>query len=323
MDKPLESRVALVAGATRGAGRGIAVELGAAGATVYCTGRTTRTQPSPLNRPETIEETAELVTAAGGRGIAIRVDHMEIEEVRGLVERIDAEQHGRLDILVNDVWGGQPLADWDKPVFWEHSLDDGLRMYRNAVETHIITAWHAAPLMARRGSGLIVEITDGDDPLDYRPLFYDLCKKAPMRMAYTMGEDLKTFGVTAVPLTPGFLRSEEMLEKDQGCRSEEQWQATVWRDRADRAARIRESYVSETPHFVGRAVVALATDPHVERWRGKVLSSWALATEYGFTDLNGTRPLWGNGVVEILDDTGHVIDTEDYTDVPPWSLANE
>lgn len=130
-NRPLEGQVALVAGATRGAGRGIAIELGAGGATVYCTGRTTRTHRSLLNRPETIEETAELVTAAGGRGIAVQVDHLEVDQVRGLVERIDAEQDGRIDVLVNDIWGGQPLADWSKPVFWEHSLEDGLRMHRN------------------------------------------------------------------------------------------------------------------------------------------------------------------------------------------------
>lgn len=317
MPKPLAGQVALVAGATRGAGRGIAIELGAAGATVYCTGRTTRQQRSPLNRPETIEETADLVTSAGGRGIAVQVDHMDIGQVRALVQRIDVDQDGRLDILVNDVWGGQQLMELDKP-FWENSLENGLRMHRNAVETHIITSWHVAPMMVRRGSGLIVEITDGDDPLDYRPLFYDLSKKAPMRMAHTMGEDLKTFGVTTVALTPGFMRTEEILEQYMDGQSEEEFQATVWRDRApNRPADLTGWYVSETPRFVGRAVVALATDPKIDRWRGKVLSSWFLATEYGFTDLNGTRPLWGSAVVEIVDDTGHVIQTEDYSHVPP------
>jgi NAD(P)-dependent dehydrogenase (short-subunit alcohol dehydrogenase family) len=268
--------VALVAGATRGAGRGIAIELGAVGATVYVTGRTTRTSRSPMNRPETIEETAELVDAAGGRGIPVQVDHSDPEQVANLVARID-----RLDVLVNDVWGGDPLTDWS--TFWEHSLEDGLKLLRQAVETHIITSHHAAPLMLARGSGLIVEITDGVSD-DYRgSLFYDLAKASVIRLAKAQAGDLRGTGVTALALTPGFLRSEYML--DHFGVTEDTWRDAIAQD--------RHFVASETPHYVGRAVAALASDPDVERWAGQVLSSWQLMHEYGFTDIDGTQPDWG------------------------------
>jgi NAD(P)-dependent dehydrogenase (short-subunit alcohol dehydrogenase family) len=269
--------IALVAGGTRGAGRGIAVELGATGATVYVTGRTTRDNRSPMNRPETIEETAELVDAAGGRGIPVQVDHSDPEQVARLMEGID-----HLDVLVNDVWGGDPLTDWGAP-FWEHSLDDGLKLVRQAVETHIITSHHAVPLMLRGGSGLIVEITDGVSD-DYRGnLFYDLAKASVIRLAKAKAADLRKHGVTAVALTPGFLRSEAMLDHFGVT-------ADTWRDAI---AKDRHFAASETPHYVGRAVAALATDPDVSRWSGHVLSSWQLMHEYGFTDLDGTQPDWG------------------------------
>jgi NAD(P)-dependent dehydrogenase (short-subunit alcohol dehydrogenase family) len=268
--------IALVAGGTRGAGRGIAVELGAVGATVYVTGRTTRASRSPMNRPETIEETAELVDAAGGRGIPVQVDHSDPAQVARLVEGID-----RLDVLVNDVWGGDPLTDWS--TFWEHSLDDGLKLLRQAVETHIITSHHAVPLMLGRGSGLIVEITDGVSD-DYRgSLYYDLAKASVIRLAKAQAADLRGHGVTAVALTPGFLRSEYMLDHFGVT-------AGTWRDAI---AKDRHFAASETPHYVGRAVAALATDPNVARWSGQVLSSWQLMHEYGFTDLDGTQPDWG------------------------------
>ena len=269
--------IALVAGATRGAGRGIAIELGAVGATVYVSGRTTRTGRSPMNRPETIEETAELVDAAGGRGIAVQVDHSDPAQVAKLVERMD-----RLDVLVNDVWGGDPLTDWSAP-FWEHSLEDGLKLVRQAVETHIITSHHAVPLMLRGGGGLIVEITDGVSD-DYRGnLFYDLAKASVIRLAKAQAAELRRHGGTAVALTPGFLRSEAMLEHFGVT-------ADTWRDAI---AKDRHFAASETPHYVGRAVAALATDPDVSRWSGQVLSSWQLMHEYGFTDLDGTQPDWG------------------------------
>ncbi len=288
----LQGKVALVAGATRGAGRGIAVELGAAGATVYATGRTTRAQRSEMDRPETIEETAELVTAAGGVGIGAQVDHLDPEQVRALVERIDREQ-GRLDVLVNDVWGGDPLAEWNRPV-WEHSLDKGLRLLRLAVDTHIITSHFALPLLIRERGGLLVEVTDGtaDFNVDYRGtvgLYYDLAKVSVTRLALVQADELAPHGATAVSLTPGWLRSEMMLD---GFGVTEQ----NWRD-----ALVDEPHfaISETPHYVGRAVAALAADPDVARWNGASVSSGSLAQEYGFTDLDGSQPDAWRYMVEV------------------------
>lgn len=289
----LAGKVALVAGATRGAGRGIAVELGAAGATVYVTGRTTRDQPSEYDRPETIEETAELVSAAGGRGIAVRVDHLVPEEVAALVARICAEQ-GRLDVLVNDIWGGEKLMEWHKPV-WEHDLANGLRLLRLGIDTHLITAHHTLPLLIKRPGGLLVEVTDGtaEYNADHYRLspFYDLVKVAITRLAWAHAKDLAPHGATSVSLTPGWLRSEMMLEAF-GVTEEN------WRDAA-----VREPHfvISETPRFVGRAVAALAADPDHARWNGKSLSSGQLARVYGFTDLDGSRPDAWRYVVEVQD----------------------
>jgi NAD(P)-dependent dehydrogenase (short-subunit alcohol dehydrogenase family) len=289
----LEGKVALVAGATRGAGRGIAVELGAAGATVYLTGRTTRAQQSEYARPETIEETAALVTAAGGIGIAIQVDHLVADDVRALVERIRAEQ-GRLDILVNDIWGGEKLFEWNKPV-WQHNLENGLRMLRLAIDTHLITAHHALPLLIEHPGGLLVEVTDGTAEYNaehYRlSPFYDLAKVAVIRMAWAHAKDLAPHGATSVALTPGWLRSEMMLEAF-GV-SEANWR--------DATAKIPHFVISETPRFVGRAVAALAADPDRARWNGQSLSSGGLAQVYGFTDLDGSRPDAWRYVPEVQD----------------------
>jgi NAD(P)-dependent dehydrogenase (short-subunit alcohol dehydrogenase family) len=278
----LEGKVALVAGATRGAGRGIAVELGAAGATVYVTGRTTREQQSEYARPETIEDTAELVSAAGGRGIAVRVDHLLAEEVRGLVEQIRAEQ-GRLDVLVNDVWGGENFIEWSTPV-WKHDLRNGLRMLDLGVRTHLITAHFALPLLIERPGGLLVEVTDGTaeyNAANYRiSPFYDLAKVSVTRLAWAHARDLAPHGATAVALTPGWLRSETMLETF-GVTEE------TWREATKR---VPHFVISETPRFVGRAVAALAADPERARWNGQSLSSGDLAKVYGFTDLDGSRP---------------------------------
>jgi NAD(P)-dependent dehydrogenase (short-subunit alcohol dehydrogenase family) len=278
----LEGKVALVAGATRGAGRGIAVELGAAGATVYVTGRTTREQQSEYARPETIEDTAELVSAAGGRGIAVRVDHLLAEEVRGLVEQIRAEQ-GRLDVLVNDVWGGENFIEWSTPV-WKHDLRNGLRMLDLGVRTHLITAHFALPLLIERPGGLLVEVTDGTaeyNAANYRiSPFYDLAKVSVTRLAWAHARDLAPHGATAVALTPGWLRSEMMLETF-GVTEE------TWREATKR---VPHFVISETPRFVGRAVAALAADPERARWNGQSLSSGDLAKVYGFTDLDGSRP---------------------------------
>ncbi len=278
----LAGKVALVAGATRGAGRGIAVELGAAGATVYVTGRTTHQQQSEYRRPETIEETADLATAAGGKGIAVQADHLVSEEVAALVQRIRTEQ-GRLDILVNDIWGGENYVEWNKPV-WEHDLAKGLRMLHLAIDTHLITAHHALPLLIENPGGLLVEVTDGtaEYNADHYRLspFYDLAKVAVNRMGWAHAKDLAPHGATAISLTPGWLRSEIMLETF-GVREEN------WRDAM---AKVPHFVISETPRFVGRAVAALAADPDRARWNGQSLSSGSLAKEYGFTDLDGSRP---------------------------------
>jgi NAD(P)-dependent dehydrogenase (short-subunit alcohol dehydrogenase family) len=278
----ITGKVAVVAGATRGAGRGIAVELGAAGATVYCTGRTTRAQRSEYDRPETIEETAEAVTAAGGQGIAIQADHLEAAPVRALVNRIDAD-HGRLDILVNDIWGGELLTEWNVPV-WEHSLEKGLRLLRLGIHTHLITSHFALPLMIRRPGGLVVEMTDGTaeyNRANYRlSIYYDLVKTSVQRIAWALGRELAPHGSTAVAVTPGWLRSEMMLEHF-GV-SEGNWR--------EGAAVQPHFVISESPRFVGRAVVALAADPERGRWNGQSTSSGDLAKAYGCRDVDGSQP---------------------------------
>jgi NAD(P)-dependent dehydrogenase (short-subunit alcohol dehydrogenase family) len=278
----LNGKVAMVAGATRGAGRGIAVELGAAGATVYVTGRTTRDRQSEYARPKTIEETAELVSAAGGTGIALRVDHLVADEVRNLVERIRAEQ-GRLDVLVNDIWGGENLKEWSTPV-WKHDLRNGLRMLDLGVRTHLITAHFALPLLIERPGGLLVEVTDGTaeyNDANYRiNPFYDLAKVSITRLAWAHANDLAPHGATAVALTPGWLRSEIMLETF-GV-TEASWHEAT--------KRVPHFVISESPRFVGRAVAALAADPERARWNGQSLSSGELAQVYGFTDLDNSRP---------------------------------
>jgi NAD(P)-dependent dehydrogenase (short-subunit alcohol dehydrogenase family) len=292
--RPLGGKVALVAGATRGAGRGTAVALGEAGATVYCTGRSTGERRSEYDRPETIEETAELVTAAGGVGIPMAVDHLEAAQVEALVQRIDAER-GRLDVLVNDIWGGELLFEWDKPV-WEHDLEKGLRMLRLAIDTHLITSHFALPLLIRRPGGLVVEMTDGTREYNaehYRlSAFYDLAKTAVLRLAFAQGEELAPHGCTAVALTPGWMRSEMMLE-NYGVTEEN------WRDGA--ATNPHFAAISETPRFVGRAVAALAADPDLARRNGGSFSSGGLAREYGFTDLDGSQPDCWRYLVEVQD----------------------
>ncbi len=291
--KPLDGKVALVAGATRGAGRGIAIELGAAGATVYVTGRTTRTQRSEYNRPETIEETAELVNQAGGRGIAVQVDHLDPKQVQALVARIEKEQ-GRLDILVNDVWGGENMIQWNVPV-WEHSLDGGLRMLRLAIDTHIITSHFALPLLIRNENGLVVEITDGTaayNENNYRlSLFYDLAKTSVIRMAKSLAHELLPHKCTAVAVTPGWMRSEIML--DIYGVTEENWH--------DATKKEPHFIISETPRYVGRAVAALAGDPQAARWNGQSVSSGKLAQVYGFYDLDGSQPDAWRYIEEVQD----------------------
>ena len=294
MSGPLEGKVALVAGATRGAGRGTAVALGEAGAIVYCTGRSTRERRSEYDRPETIEETAEQVSAAGGTGIAVAVDHLEAGQVEALVRRIDAE-HGRLDVLVNDIWGGELLFEWNKPV-WEHDLDRGFRLLRLAVDTHLITSHFALRLMIRGPGGLVVEMTDGTRDYNaehYRvSAFYDLAKASVLRLAFAQSEELAPHGCTAVALTPGWLRSEIMLEHYGVTEAN-------WREGA--AVNPHFAAISESPRFVGRAVAALAADPDVQRHNGGSFSSGGLAREYGFTDLDGSQPDCWRYMVEVQD----------------------
>ncbi|MFJ6195909.1 SDR family oxidoreductase [Micromonospora sp. NPDC092111] len=300
---PLRGRVALVAGATRGAGRQIAVQLGAAGATVYATGRSSRAGRSEMDRPETIEETAELVTAAGGTGIAVRVDHLVPEQVRDLVARIDAEQ-GRLDVLVNDVWGSEHLITWNEPV-WRQPLEPGFRTLELAVHSHLVTSHHALPLLIRNPGGLVVEIGDGTTAYNdahYRlSVFYDLAKVSVNRLAFAQARELEPHGCTAVALTPGFLRSEAMLEHF-GV-TEENWRDGIVMD--------PHFAISETPAYVGRAVAALAADPDRARWNGRSVDSGELATVYGFTDLDGSRPQGLRYIVEVAD-TGRPADVTGY-----------
>lgn len=285
--KPLAGRVAVVAGGTRGAGRGIAVELGRAGATVIVTGRTTRSKQSDMGRPETIEETAELVEAAGGVGTALRVDHERPDEVADLAAHIKSE-HGRLDVLVNDIWGGDRLTQWDTP-FWQLDLASLDRLWQQAVRTHIITSQQLTPLMLEQRSGLIVEITDGTGEHYRGSLGYDVVKTAVIRLAYAMASELRPHRIAALAVTPGFLRSEAMLEIFGVT-------ADSWSDGAERDPHFA---ASETPHFVGRAVAALAADPDVLTKSGGTYTSWDLSDEYSFADIDGRRPHWGRHIAGI------------------------
>ena len=302
MSGPLAGKVALVAGATRGAGRGIAVQLGACGATVYCTGRTTGKQRSEMNRPETIEETAALVDAACGCGIPVQVDHLEPEQVRALVARIEREQ-GRLHLLVNDIFGATRI-EWNKAV-WESDLDYGLHLLRLAIDTHAITSHFAIPLLLGTPGGLVVEVNDGtaeyNDRTYRNSFFYDLAKAGVQRMGFALAHELGSRGATAVTLTPGWLRSEAMLDAFKVSEAN-------WRD----ATKFQPHFaISETPAFVGRAVAALAQDPQVSRWNGKSLSSGQLAKVYGFTDLDGSQPDAWRYLVEVQD-VGKPADTTGY-----------
>ncbi|RIW31973.1 SDR family NAD(P)-dependent oxidoreductase [Bacillus salacetis] len=284
----LKGKIALVAGGTRGAGRDISVKLGEAGAKVYVTGRTTRNQQSPMGRSETIEETAEMVTEAGGIGIPVKVDHTVESEVKGLFERIK-EETGRLDILVNDIWGGDPLTEWGRP-FGEHDLGKGMQMQKQAVGLHIMTAHYAIPLLRESRGGLVIKITDG---IDYEPrgsFYYSLAKISAIHIAQSLAADLKDYDVASIAVTPGFLRSEAMLELF-GV-TEENWKE---------AAEIDPHFIaSESPYYIGEAVRCLAEDPEILDKTGSIFSTWELSEVYGYKDIDGTQPHWGNYYKNII-----------------------
>ncbi|MBS0471201.1 MAG: SDR family NAD(P)-dependent oxidoreductase [Proteobacteria bacterium] len=289
MSKPLSGQVALVAGATRGAGRGIARELAAAGARVYCSGRSTRRHAATPGRPETIDETAELIAADGGSAVAVRTDHADEAQVAALAERLKRDE-GRLDILVNDIWGGDELIGWGQK-FWQIDMTVARKLVDQAVFTHLITARHLTPLMVEAKRGLIVEVTDGEFPGYRGQLLYDFIKSSLIRLAYAMAWDLKDTGVTALAISPGFLRSEAMLER---------FGVTEvnWRDGIARDAQFAHS---ETPRYVGRAIAALAADPNVGERSGSSIWAADLADIYGFTDVDGTRPNFWRNVEAWLD----------------------
>ena len=293
LSKPLTETIAVVAGATRGAGRGIARMLGEAGATVYCSGRSVAGHPATPGRSETIDETAALVTAAGGRGIAVRTDHTDAAQVEALFDRVKSES-GQLDVLVNDIWGGDDLTEWGQ-AFWTLDPVKGFTILDSAIRTHILTSRYGVPLMIARSRGLIVEITDGDHSGYRSTLYYDLAKMGAIRLAFAMGEELANTAITAVAITPGFLRSEAMLERFGVTEAN-------WRDAASTVMGFEES---ETPCFVGRAVAALAADPNVHAKNGGVYASWTLSDEYGFSDIDGRRPHWERFMLRT---TGEILD---------------
>jgi NAD(P)-dependent dehydrogenase (short-subunit alcohol dehydrogenase family) len=294
----LHGRVAVVAGATRGAGRGIAAALGEAGATVICTGRTSSIKPIPsdYHRRETIEETADLVTSLGGRGVAIPVDHLVPADVSALAERVRGD-FGPIDVLVNDIWGGELLkgrpSEWNTPI-WQHDLDKGLRILRLAIDTHLITSKYLLPLLIQKPGGLLVEVTDGTNEYNastYRiSVYYDLAKVSVNRLAFSQGRELAPHGATAVAITPGWLRSEMMLE-NYGV-TERNWRDALDPARVDRGLPVAPPAfgMSESPRYIGRGVVALASDPKRSRWNQHSVTSGQLAREYGFMDIDGSQP---------------------------------
>lgn len=286
----LRDKVIVVAGATRGCGRAIAVELGACGATVYACGRSTREQPSEMARPETIEETAELVTQAGGRGIPVRCDFTSVADVDALRARLESEVDGKLDLLVNDVWGGDPLHAFGV-AYWESKLDNVLKMVHNGVDAHLVSLHRLLPLLTKRPGGLVIQVTDGEDETYHGAgLAYYLVKSSMRAIGRALAAELAPYGCVGLAVTPGFIRSESMLEHF-GV-TEQNWR--------DGAATEPHFVMAESPHYLGRGVAALATDPEVARFAGQVLGSWTLMREYGFADSDGSRPDWGRWMADVF-----------------------
>jgi len=285
---PLAGRVAVVSGATRGCGRAIAVALGALGSTVFVTGRSTRARRSEMDRPETIEETAELVSAAGGAGIAVRCDYLDQADVDRLCEVVSARHGGRLDVVVNDVWGGDPFVQWEGP-FWEHDLERSIRCWRNGLETHLRALHGLLPLLTARPGGVVVEVTDGVADGNSGSLIYDQVKAGVRRLASGLAEQVPAYGATALAVTPGFLRSEAMLDHFGVTEG-------TWRD----AVAVDPHFcLSESAHFLGRGVAALVGDPDRARWNGSVATSRALADAYQVDDVDGSRPDWPRWMGEV------------------------
>jgi NAD(P)-dependent dehydrogenase (short-subunit alcohol dehydrogenase family) len=290
--QPLSGKVAVVAGATRGAGRAFAIEFAAAGAIVYATGRSSQSRRSEMDRPETIEGTAARAAEEGGEAVPVVCDHLQPTQVRELVSRIESER-GRLDILVNNIWGGDHLTAWDAKL-WQHDLDAGLRVLRLGIDTHIITSHAAIPLLIKNPGGLVIEVTDGNAEFNaaYRgTFFYDLAKVTPHRMALALSEELEDYDATAVSLSPGWIRSEAML--DHFGVTEDNWR--------DGTAKDPHFCISETPHYVARCAVALAADPDRARFNRESLASWDLAPVYGVTDLDGTQPQMLKYHLEVME----------------------
>jgi NAD(P)-dependent dehydrogenase (short-subunit alcohol dehydrogenase family) len=302
-DEPLAGKIALVAGATRGCGRAIAIGLAGAGATVYATGRSTRGHRSEMDRPETIDETAEMIAAAGGAAIPVAVDHLDPAQVEKLVDRIRTEQ-GRLDILVNDIWGGDPYSDWGNPL-WKQDLARGLRVLDLGLHSHIITSHFALQLLTERPGGLVIEVTDGTNEFnaDFRgEFFYDLTKVSVNRIGLAQAKQLAEVGSTAVVVTPGFLRSEAML--DHFGVTEANWRDAATTERPHFS-------LSETPGYLGRGVAALAADPEVTQFAGQVLTSGWLAKRYGVRDDDGTQPdFWAYASENGLEDSAIIDDAK-------------
>ncbi|MGW9825975.1 NAD(P)-dependent dehydrogenase (short-subunit alcohol dehydrogenase family) [Brevibacterium pityocampae] len=288
--RPLTGRIALVTGATRGAGRAIARELAAAGAEVHCTGRSAPGDLSDYDRQETVEETAELIRAAGGTAHAAVVDHRDIAQVTALLDRIE-DMHGRLDILINDI-GGEAYVEFDTPL-WEYEFDRGMRLFETGYLTHLITSRCALGLLIRNSGGLVVEVTDGTREYNAEhfrsTVFLDLTKTAVDRLAFAEGHELRPHGCTAVSVTPGWLRSEMML--DHFGVTEDTWAAAAAanRGRTD-VVPPYEFGISETPALLARGIAALAADPERARWNTRSTSSFELAGHYGLTDVDGSRP---------------------------------